>query len=248
MDTTVEAALIGGCVGLLGVAGTVSVAVAGFRANRHIATDATEDARKRAMWEKKCAAYEDILGLLHQRQAHRSSILGQARQGMASGQLNLPDFTGISAKFLADFHDPSTLQARNKLLAYASPEVRQRYTQMMVDDIALGVRLQSWAIYQFAEHAKSKALKKRTEIESHGNATDLNFQAFNSQMKVLDAIPAAASAWAQVEHQQRVVTGRDQDLIRQIREELGSDPQQVPDLEPWHGLLYVPAGRPPGLH
>jgi hypothetical protein len=121
------------------------------------------------MWEKKCAAYEDILGLLHQRQAHRSSILGQARQGMASGQLNLPDFTGISAKFLADFHDPSTLQARNKLLAYASPEVRQRYTQMMVDDIARACAFKagqytSSPSMQSRRHSRSARKLSRTEM------------------------------------------------------------------------------------
>ena len=39
MDPTMEAAVISGCFGLLGVAGTVWVAIAGFRANRRISSE-----------------------------------------------------------------------------------------------------------------------------------------------------------------------------------------------------------------
>jgi hypothetical protein len=64
MEPTVEAALISGCFGLLGVAGTVWVAIAGFRANRRISSESAQAERDRGLWEKRCAAYEEILGVL----------------------------------------------------------------------------------------------------------------------------------------------------------------------------------------
>jgi hypothetical protein len=102
----VETAIISGCFGLLGVAGTVWVAIAGFRANRRIFSESTQAERDKGLWEKRCAAYEEILGILDDRQAYRLEIMNKARTAKSDGP-DITSFTTILAK-LADFHDPET--------------------------------------------------------------------------------------------------------------------------------------------
>jgi hypothetical protein len=67
VDATITAAVVSGCFGLLGVGGTVVVAVAGFRANKHIASDTARAERDKGLWEKRCAAYEDIISIVDDR-------------------------------------------------------------------------------------------------------------------------------------------------------------------------------------
>jgi hypothetical protein len=43
MQATVEAAIISGCFGLLGVSGTVLVAIAGFRESRRLSGESAEN-------------------------------------------------------------------------------------------------------------------------------------------------------------------------------------------------------------
>ena len=139
MEPTLEAALISGCFGLLGIAGTVWVAIAGFRANRRISSESAQAERDKGLWEKRCAAYEEILGVLDDRQAYRLEVMNKARTAKADGT-DLASFTSIATK-LADFHDPETRGARGRLMAYASPKVRAAFLQMVIDDTAMGVRV-----------------------------------------------------------------------------------------------------------
>jgi hypothetical protein len=41
---------------------TVLVALAGFRANRRISSESARSERDRGLWEKRCSAYEEIIG------------------------------------------------------------------------------------------------------------------------------------------------------------------------------------------
>jgi hypothetical protein len=191
-------------------AGRYGVAIAGFRANRHISQESYQAERARALWEKRCSAYEEIIGILHDRQAYRSKILELARTAKAGGA-DLASFTPIATKYAGDFHDPATQGARNKLLAYASPEVRTAYYQMIVDDMAMGLTLVAWA---------TKVNKERLNL-------------FVNQ----DPSPDQEDMWSRFEELQKLVLKRDNELTGLIRRELGSDPLPEPPLQPWRGAL-----------
>jgi hypothetical protein len=197
MDPTVEAALIGGCFGLLGVAGTVWVAIAGFRANRRISSQSAQTERDRGLWEKRCAAYEEILGVLDDRQAYRLEVMNKARTAKADGT-DLASFTPIATK-LADFHDPETRGARGRLMAYASPKVRTAFLQVVVDDTAMGLTAVGRTVALNAQH--------RTPPAGKGESS-----------------PDLEDFWPRFQELQRLVQKRDQELTDLIRQELGSDP------------------------
>lgn len=145
-----EAAVISGFFGLLGVAGTVWVAIAGFRANRRISSESAQAERDRGLWEKRCAAYEEILEVLDDRQAYRLEVMNKARTAKADGT-DLASFTPIATK-LADFHDPESRGARGRLMAYASPKVRSAFLQMVVDDTAMGLTAVGRTLALYAQH------------------------------------------------------------------------------------------------
>jgi len=193
----VEAALIGGCFGLLAVAGTVWVAIAGFRANRRISNQSAHAERDRGLWEKRCAAYEEILGVLDDRQAYRLEVMNKARTAKADGT-DLASFTPIATK-LADFHDPETRGARGRLMAYASPKVRTAFLQMVADDTAMGLTAVGRTVALYAEY--------RTPPAGEGESS-----------------PDIEDFWPRFEELQRLVQKRDQELTDLIRQELGSDP------------------------
>lgn len=209
MQAIVEAAVISGCFGILGVGGTVWVAIAGFRANGRISQESYQAERARGLWEKRCSAYEEIIGILHDRQAYRSKILKLVRTAKADGA-ELASFTPIATKYAGDFHDPATQGARNRLLAYASPEVRTAYYQMIVDDMAMGLTLVAWAT------------KVTTE----------RLNAVNQ-----DPSPDQEDIWPQFEERQKMVLKRDNELTGLIRRELGSDPLPEPPPQPWLGMM-----------
>lgn len=205
MDPTMEAAVISGCFGLLGVAGTVWVAIAGFRANRRISSESVQAERDRGLWEKRCAAYEEILGVLDDRQAYRLEVMNKARTAKADGT-DLASFTPIATK-LADFHDPETRGARGRLMAYASPKVRSAFLQMVVDDTAMGLTAVGRTLALYAQH--------RTPPAGKGEFS-----------------PDLEDFWPRLEELQRLVQKRDQELTDLIRQELGSDPppEQPPQI------------------
>jgi hypothetical protein len=69
MNPTVEAAWIAAGVGILSLAGTVTVAIIGYRNTRKAALEA---ARNERLWDKMAAAYEEVLIALLRRQAERT--------------------------------------------------------------------------------------------------------------------------------------------------------------------------------
>jgi hypothetical protein len=201
MEPTVQAAIISGCFGFLGVAGTVWVAIAGFRANRRIFSESAQAERDKGLWEKRCAAYEEILGILDDRQAYRLEVMNKARTAKADGA-DIKSFTPIATK-LADFHDPETRGARGRLMAYASPKVRTAFLQMIVDDTAMGLSAVTRTVALYAQH--------RTPSQGEGGAA-----------------PDPEDFWPKFEELHKLVQKRDQELTDLIRQELGSDPPPVP--------------------
>jgi hypothetical protein len=226
MEPAVEAAIIGGCFGLLGVAGTVWVAIAGFRANRRIFSESAQAERARSLQEKQWAAYEEILGILDDRQAYRLEVMNKARTAKADGA-DIKSFISIATK-LADFHDPETRGARGRLMAYASPKVRTAFLQMIVDDTAMGltavtrtVALATRTVALYAQH--------QTRFQVEGGA-----------------VPDPEDFWPKFEELHKLVQKRDQELTDLIRQELGSDPPQVPPVSPpqtWHGVIAPNQGQ-----
>ena len=209
-----ETAFISGCFGLLGVAGTVWVAIVGLRANQRIFSESTQAERDKGLWEKRCAAYEEILGILDDRQAYRLEIMNKARTAKADGT-DIKSFASILTK-LADFHDPETRGARGRLMAYASPKVRTAFSQMIVDDTAMGVTAVTRTVALYAQH--------QTPAQVRGGV----------------AAPNPEEFWSKFEELHKLVQKRDQELTDLIRQELGSDPPPVPVLPPpqtWHEVM-----------
>ena len=210
MQATVEAAVISGCFGLLGVSGTVWVAIVGFRANRTISSESAQAERDRGLWEKRCAAYEEVIGMLHDRQAYRAEILKMARTAKTDGA-DLASFSPIATKYAADFHDPETRGARGRLLAYASPEVRTAYWQMIADDTAMGRTLVAWAGMLYAQ-------QRRLPVNG-------------------EPPPDPEDHWSRFEELHKLVLQRDKALTDLIRQELGSDSPPKPPPQILHGLM-----------
>lgn len=199
MSATIDAAIISGCFGLIGVGGTVWVAVTGFRANRRISADAFSAERARELRQEQRAAYVEIIEIVNQRRARRSAILGRAR----SKGLELNDSTELMTTVVGDFNDPATLGARSRLLAFASPEVRTAYDQMIVDDAALMGRIATWGLIRAIQRLRQSDMKEQ---------------------KQLAELPTPEESWALVEETLTLARKRDNELIEMIRQELGSDP------------------------
>jgi hypothetical protein len=68
MNPTVEAAWIAAGVGVLSLAGTVIIAIIGYRSSRRVALEA---ARNERLWDKMASAYEEVLIALLRRQTER---------------------------------------------------------------------------------------------------------------------------------------------------------------------------------
>lgn len=242
MNSLVEAAVISGSFGLLGVAGTAIVALAGFRANRRIAANAAIEGRTQALWEKRCEAYLDVLAAIDIRQADRSRLLLASRQAVATGLAELPDVQ--ADRYLADFHDPAATGTRTKLLAYASPSVKTYYWQVIVDDIALDLRIRFLLAAIKADRIRERISETRVKYESGGSSGEtLDFSGLDEQAAKVSKFPPTADAWSEVEKQQAVVITREVSLTDQIRRELGSEPPKVSGKRIWQRLPFVPGPR-----
>jgi hypothetical protein len=243
MDPSVEAAVISGSFGLLGVAGTVIVALAGFRANLRIAANVARDGRTQALWEKRCEAYVDVLTALDIRQADRSRLLLVSRQAVAAGLANIPRLQ--ADRYLAAFHDPDGTRIRATLLAYASPAVKTFYWQVIVDDIALDVRIRFLLTAINADRIRERISQTRAKYESGSSPREkLDFSGLDEQGRRVSGFPSTTEAWAEVEKQRAVVVTRETSLTDQIRRELGSEPPRFGGgARLWHRLPFVP-GRP----
>jgi len=219
MPPIVEAAVISGCFGLLGLGGTVWVAITGFRANRRIANESAQAERSRNLWEKRCAAYEEIIGILHDRQAYQARI-AQMAQAAKTGAVDYASFPPIAMKYAEDFHDPDTRGVRSRLLAYATPEVRTAYWQMVVDEMAAGLTLVTWA-----------GRLQLQQLLAAGQGGD----------SLADPKADPEQYWSKYKELSKVAQARDKALTDLIRRDLGSDPPLKSLPQPWPGLMAPPS-------
>lgn len=221
MQATVEAAIISGCFGFLGVGGTVWVAIMSFRANRRISRDSAQADRDRALREKQWEVYEEILGILDDRQAYRLEIMTKARTAKADGT-DFETIAPIATKYATAFHDPETRGTRGRLMAYASPEVRRTYLQMIADDTALGMSVVARTTTLFAQHL--------TLFVGGKSVSNVNLKP-----------PVEPEVfWATFEELSKLVARRDNELTDLIRRELGSDPSPKPLPQVWRGVMAAP--------
>jgi hypothetical protein len=126
VDPTITAAWISGGIGAVGIVSTAVTAWIGSRNTRNateqaIAAGAANTratlaaAREDRLWERRCAAYEEIAaGLLH-RQAKREDELPKYRVDEKSAQ-DLQDF-------LSSYQPPGWVQAQARLFPYGSDAV-----------------------------------------------------------------------------------------------------------------------------
>lgn len=126
MNPIIEAAWITGGVGALGIIGTVVTSLVGSR-NTKRATKATiaagaaattatlAAAREDRLWEKRCAAYEEILAGLLYRQLKRRHDLRDYRWDKESEQQ--------LAAFFEGYDPPGWFEVQSRLVAYASDPV-----------------------------------------------------------------------------------------------------------------------------
>ena len=202
VSATVEAAIIGGCFGLIGVGGTVWVAVTGFRANRRIAADTMSAERGRALWEKRCTAYEEIIAILRERQAFRSGVFLRA-SALTANRTSEP--LGILKRYTDDLTDPTTAGPQSRILAYASPAVRRAYDELMKADLILAARLSIWQTSFNTQQVQEAAEKLAVPLG-------------------LSPITAPDDAWNEAQEALADVLEKDEMVIGLIRRELGSDP------------------------
>ena len=213
MDPTMEAAVISGCFGLLGVAGTVWVAIAGFRANRRISSESAQAERDRGLWEKRCAAYEEILGVLDDRQAYRLEVMNKARTAKADGT-DLASFTPMPS-WPTSMTQRRGGQGQTDGLRFAKGTVC--VLAKVVDDTAMGLTAVGRTLALYAQH--------RTPPAGKGELS-----------------PDLEDFWPRFEELQRLVQKRDQELTDLIRQELGSDPPPEQPPQIWRGRMASAQG------
>lgn len=148
--------------------------------------------------------------MLHGRQAFRAKIRNMAPTA-ETDVADLKSFVAVATKYSNDFHDPETRGARSRFLAYASPEVRTAYWQMIADDTALGLTLVRQAITLWMQYNKLAG--------KMGHPYDPD------------------DLLSKVKELHELVLKRDNELAGLIRRELGSDPPPKPTPPIWHGLM-----------
>lgn len=199
------------------IAGTVTVAIAGYRSTRNatIRTIAANTANTMAslaaaredwLWEKRAAAYEETIVALQYRQMKRQHELRMYRLDEDSEQ-QFKDF-------FASYEPPGWLQVQGRLHAYASDEVWKAFEATRRADVEV------WGLYQ---QWKMLAEDIRLAVESGhpGAAAD-----GETMIKARRAVnPAIAEAEA-----------KDDLVIKLIRDELRSKPEST-------GMGLVPSTR-----
>jgi hypothetical protein len=156
VNPTVEAAWIAAGVAGLGIAGTVTTAIAGFRATRNAtgqtiaagiaSTRATlTAAREDRLWEKQAAAYEEVIAALQYRQMKRQHELRTYRltEG-AEQQLK---------NFFDSYEPPGWFEGQARLDAYASDEVREAFGATRQADLEFRVLYDRW--FMLTEQART---------------------------------------------------------------------------------------------
>jgi hypothetical protein len=205
VNPTVEAAWIAAGVAGLGIAGTATVAIAGFRSTKNatVRTIAASTAntmaslaaaREDRLWDKRAAAYEEVIAALQYRQMKRQHELRMYRLDEDSEQ-QLKDF-------FASYEPPGWFQAQARLRAYASDEVWEAFEATRQADVEVSGRYRQW---------KMLADDNRLAVESGrpGAATD-GQTTINARRAVNPAVEEAET--------------RDEAVVKLIRDELRSKP------------------------
>jgi hypothetical protein len=202
---TIEAAWIAAGAAGFGVVSTATVAVVGFRSTKNatIRTIAGSTAntmaslaaaREDRLWEKRSAAYEEIIGVLTHRQLKRQHELRMYRLTEA-GEQQLKDF-------FDSYDPPGWFESQARLLAYASNEVRRAFEATRRADLEASGLYQSYVT--LAEDNRLAAASGHP-----GTATD-----GQTMIKARNAVnPAVQEADAKAEA-----------VIKLIRDELRSKP------------------------
>jgi hypothetical protein len=149
VDPTIAAAWITGRVGAVRIIGTVATAIVGSRNTRRAteatvaAGDATTTAtlaavREDRLWDKRCAAYEDIIATLLRRQKTRQSEMLREVLRMP---LDLDEYG-----FPVTDDPPVSFEDQARLLAYASDEVRDAFEATRRADSDLALRRCEWML------------------------------------------------------------------------------------------------------
>jgi hypothetical protein len=208
MNPTIAAAWISGGVGAVGIVSTAITAWIGSRSTRKateqaIAAGADNTratlaaAREDRLWEKRCAAYEEIVaGLLH-RQAMREDELPKYQVDEKSAQY-LQDF-------LPSYEPPGWVQAQARLFPYGSDAV--------VAACAASTRAdnQVWRLY----------------IQWQLMTDDAERAAKSGGLLVVADAETMLKARKAFDQAIQTAQNRDMDLIEVIRGELRSKPEAV---------------------
>jgi hypothetical protein len=144
----VEAALIAGGVSLVSLAGTVAVAVSGFRNTRKVTSQTIQAAlngtlmgldaaREERLWERKSAAYEVILSGLMDRAAWRRSHRPERWMDQALKFLE---------EFLRGGYTPAEWnETQSRLFAYAPDDAMTAYIAIRRADVDIAECWRAWA-------------------------------------------------------------------------------------------------------
>ncbi len=176
MNATVEAAWIAAGVGLLSLAGTVTVAIIGYRNTRKVALEA---ARNERLWDKMAAAYEEVLIALLRRQTERTKAATLYRDPKAEETMR----EGIARPV-----DPGWFEEQGRVIAYSSPEVRAGLELVRRADQEVFMRFMAW---QSARQRASKARESGNvwqRLQSSGELRELMDQGLEGAEKVESAL------------------------------------------------------------
>jgi hypothetical protein len=204
VDSAVEAALISGGVGVLGVAGTVAVAIAAARSTRKATSKtvdgATQDtiralnaARDDRLWEKQAAAYEETLASLLYRLAKRHDVFNPYR---------MPEDAEQAKQAFAAYDPPDWFGAQARLLAYCPEDIRKAFEASLQADSEVRARSSHWI--SLTEQART--------ADERGNLPATNTDSLEEAQEALMSAVQQADA-------------RDQELVKLIRDKLRRPPQ-----------------------
>jgi len=209
MDPLVTAAWIAAGTSIVSLAGTVAVAIVGFRAAEKVGSAANAAAasntkhfvnatRDDHLWEKRARAYEDVL-------AHTTFRSLRVDLTLRPSRLNKREQEGME-KLFEVYGSDSWLDVHARMLAYASAEVLEAFLSASDADPEAALKLNAW---------KSKADHNRNIVES-GAIPNTKF----SEQDLSEAERDAAEA----EEVRRKLIRRVTELIRA---ELHSSPRTI---------------------
>jgi len=207
---------------LIGVGGTVIVAVVGFLTTRAITGETIKAnstaAREGRLWDKRSATYEAALAELASRQVRQQRVL----------RLITPPDTlkavGALQEYFASRDTPAWAEMQGRLLAYATKPVLEALEAARTADEAA-----SRSYDEIAENRK-KQKPSRASAESAASISD---DPMFGQATVAAALGAVAfgvlADFVPAFNAIRVSTKSDRELIEQIRAELQGSPGKLPD-------------------